>query len=241
MKKFFYVLYAAICYFIFFGTILYLIGFVSGLVVPKSVDSGEVVHPFFALIVDLGLIGLFGIQHSVMARQGFKQKWKSIVPEPIERSTYVLFASIMVIVLVYFWQPLPHVIWDATGTIAGGALLAVSLAGWAIVFLSTFLINHFHLFGLYQVYEFLKGKGQQTPRFRVPFLYRMVRHPLYMGFLIAFWAAPLMTAGHLLFALSMTAYILIGIHHEEKDLVKVHGEDYEQYRRKTPKIVPFGK
>jgi protein-S-isoprenylcysteine O-methyltransferase Ste14 len=241
MKKSFYLLYAAVSYLIFFGTILYLIGFVSNLLVPKSIDTGATTSPFLAVLINIGLIILFGFQHSIMARQGFKEKWTRIVPEPIERSTYVLFASIAVILLLFFWQPIPFVIWDLSGTIAGNILTILSFAGWGMLFLSTFLINHFHLFGLQQVYQFAAGRNQLAPRFRIPFLYRMVRHPLYLGFLIAFWAAPVMTTGHLLFAISMTVYIFIGIYHEEKDLERVHGEDYRKYRRKTPKIIPMSK
>ena len=241
MKKVFYVLYATVCYLIFFATFLYLIGFVSNLIVPKSIDTGETTSVPVAVMVNLSLISLFGLQHSVMARQGFKRKWTKIVPEPIERSTYVLFASIAVILLLYFWKPIPYIFWNFAGTTAGYILMGVSFLGWGIILLSTFLINHFHLFGLHQVYQHATGKEQRTLRFKTPFLYRMVRHPLYLGFLIAFWAAPVMTAGHLLFAASMTAYIFIGIYHEEKDLVKMYGDAYQQYKKTTPGIIPLTK
>ena len=198
MKKIFYVLYASLCYLIFFVTFLYLIGFVTNLFVPKSIDTGKESTASVAILVNLGLISLFGIQHSVMARRGFKKKWTKIIPEPIERSTYVLFASIFVILLLYFWKPIPVVIWNLAGTTSGNILMGVSFLGWGMVLLSTFLINHFHLFGLHQVYQHTTDKEQKTIMFRTPFLYRMVRHPLYLGFLIAFWAAPVMTVGHLL-------------------------------------------
>lgn len=244
MKKTLYSLYAVVCYLIFFVTILYLIGFVSNLLVPKSVDTTggkEPLPAFPAILVNLGLMGLFAVQHSVMARQGFKEKWTRIIPAPIERSTYVLLASIAVILLFVFWQPIPAVIWDMAGTPGGYILLAISFLGWGMLFLSTFLINHFHLFGLHQVYDFVSDKEQKPLRFRTPFLYKMVRHPLYLGFLIAFWFAPVMTIGHLLFSAVMTIYIFIGIHHEEKDLQKLYGAEYQQYRQKTSKILPFGR
>lgn len=242
MKKVFYLLYAVICYLIFFATFLYFIGFVSNLFVPKSIDTAG--NKDFSIIlkvlIDLGLISLFGIQHSVMARQGFKKKWTRIIPEPIERSTYVLFSSLIVILLLIYWQAVPDVIWSADKTV-GAILLVVSFFGWGMVFLSTYLINHFQLFGLQQVYNYSANKKQELLRFQIPFLYKMVRHPLYLGFLIAFWAAPVMTIGHLVFTIGMTVYIFIGIYHEEKDLIKLYGRDYEQYQRKTPKVIPFTK
>jgi methanethiol S-methyltransferase len=244
MKKIIYTLYAGFCYAVFLVTFLYLVGFVENLLVPRSVDSIDEAaagHWFTALLINLGLISLFGIQHSVMARQGFKQKWKQFIPAPVERSTYVLFTSIVLVFLYRFWQPLPFIIWDLSESAAGTVLLTVSFIGWGIVLLSTFLINHFHLFGLYQVYQFITKKVQHSDTFSTPLLYRIMRHPLYLGFLIAFWAAPVMTAGHLFFALAMTAYILIGIHHEEKDLVNTHGESYKQYAEQTPKLIPFKK
>jgi methanethiol S-methyltransferase len=244
MKKTIYTFYAGFCYIIFLITFLYLIGFVGNLLVPKSIDTIDATitrHWFIAVLINLGLISLFAIQHSVMARQGFKEKWKQFIPAPVERSTYVLFASIVLVTLYFFWQPLPFVIWDFSETTAGIILIILSFTGWGIVLLSTFLINHFHLFGLYQVYQFITKKVQHSDTFRTPLLYRIVRHPLYLGFLIAFWATPLMTAGHLFFAIAMTIYILIGIHHEEKDLVNTHGDSYKRYVKQTPKIIPFVK
>jgi methanethiol S-methyltransferase len=244
MKKTIYTFYATFCYLVFLITFLYLIGFVENLLVPKSIDTIDetITKPWFiAVLINVGLISLFAIQHSVMARQGFKEKWKKFIPAPVERSTYVLFASIVLVILYFFWQPLPFVIWDFSETTAGIILFILSFTGWGIVLLSTFLINHFHLFGLYQVYQFITKKVQHSDTFKTPFLYRMVRHPLYLGFLIAFWATPVMTAGHLFFAIGMTAYILIGIHHEEKDLVNTHGDSYKQYVKQTPKLIPFKK
>jgi methanethiol S-methyltransferase len=181
MKKTIYTIYAIVCYFIFLITFLYLIGFVENLLVPKAintVDENVTRHWFSALLINTGLISLFGIQHSVMARQGFKEKWKKFIPEPVERSTYVLFASIVLIILYFFWQPLPFVIWDFSGSPGRVILLAISFTGWGIVLFSTFLINHFHLFGLYQVYQFITKKLHHPDTFRTPLLYRMVRHPL---------------------------------------------------------------
>jgi methanethiol S-methyltransferase len=241
MKKAFYLLYSTVCYIIFFATILYLIGFVENLYVPKSVNTGKETTIPVAILINLGLISLFGIQHSVMARKGFKKMWTTIIPEPIERSTYVLIASIMVILLMYFWKPIPVEIWNLSDTVAGAILIPLSFAGWGILFVSTFLINHFHLFGLQQVYQHAIGKEQRTLRFRTPFLYKLVRHPLYLGFIIAFWATPVMTAGHLLFSACMTIYIFIGIYHEEKDLVKMYGSEYHVYRENTARVIPFTK
>jgi protein-S-isoprenylcysteine O-methyltransferase Ste14 len=220
---------------------VYFIGFVSNLFVPKSIDTGERTSIDIAILINMGLMSLFALQHSVMARQAFKKKWIRIIPEPIERSTYVLLSSIAVILLFRFWKPIPFAVWDYSGTIAGYVLMSISFLGWVILFLSTFLINHFHLFGLHQVYHYVTSKPEQSFKFSTPFLYRIVRHPLYLGFIIAFWMTPLMTLGHLLFSITMTLYILIGIYHEEKDLIKTFGNDYLQYRKKTPKILPFSK
>jgi protein-S-isoprenylcysteine O-methyltransferase Ste14 len=237
MKKGFYRLYAIICYLIFFGTFLYFIGFVANLFVPRSLDAaGESRFPLYiAILINAGLISIFGLQHSIMARQGFKKRWTRLVPEAVERSTYVLFASIVVVLLVFFWQPVPYVMWDLSDTLAGDTLKIIAFVGWGLILVSTYLINHFHLFGLQQAFS----REQAALPFRTPFLYKLVRHPLYLGFLIAFWAAPVMTAGHLLFSLGMSLYIFIGIHHEEKDLTKLYGTDYERYRQRTPKILPF--
>ena len=245
MKKATFLIYATLCYVVFFATFLYLIGFVENLLVPKSIDTKDLIDEKsmdlgLVILLNLGLIALFGIQHSVMARSSFKKKWQKIIPSPIERSTYVLFTSGILIFMFFYWKPISFIIWDFSGSTAGNVLLGISFLGWGIVLLSTFLINHFHLFGLQQVVQYFMDK---TPNdvFRIPLLYKIVRHPLYLGFLIAFWATPKMTAGHLIFSIGMSVYILIGIHHEEKDLIKTHGEKYRQYRSETPKLIPFWK
>ena len=254
MKKLLYFLYAFICYTIFFATFLYLIAFVENVTqfdfakvyaayFPTTLDFGSSsVGIAAAILINLGLIALFGLQHSVMARPGFKEKWTKIVPEPIERSTYVLLASIMLIILYYFWQPITIGIWDLSGTLTGTVLLVLSLLGWGLILISTFVINHFDLFGLRQVYLYAKNDtASKKIEFQTPNLYKVVRHPLYLGFLMAFWFAPVMTVGHLIFAVGMTIYIFIGIYHEEKDLVNAFGEKYKTYRMQVPKIIPFAK
>ncbi|WP_232494006.1 methanethiol S-methyltransferase [Novosphingobium kaempferiae] len=234
-----FLLFAVAAYAIFFVTFLYLVGFVGNLPrLPVTVDRGPQGSVLAAVVVDLFLIALFGVQHSVMARQGFKRAWTRMVPEPLERSIYVLCASVVLIVLFAFWRPIPANIWTVTNP-AGAAVLWVLFAvGWLLVLLSTFLINHFELFGLQQVYLHARGQSAAAPRFRQPLFYRFVRHPLYSGFLIAFWATPAMSGGHLLLALGMTAYILIAIGYEERDLVGLFGRDYEDYRAKVGMLAP---
>lgn len=240
MKKILFLSYGVFCYSKFLVTFIYLIGFVENLIVPKTIDSVESSPWYLALVINLTLIALFGLQHSIMARRGFKEKWTKIIPEPIERSTYVLIASIFLMLLYYFWQPISFEIWNVSNITFKSVLLAISFLGWVLVLLSTFLINHFHLFGLYQVLQYVLEK-QSKDTFKIPFLYKIVRHPLYLGFLIAFWFTPLLTVGHLIFNIGMTIYILIGIHHEEKDLIQLHGDSYRHYRKNTPKLIPFGK
>jgi methanethiol S-methyltransferase len=234
-----YLLFALVAYAIFFATFLYLIGFVGNLPgLPKTVDSG-IPGPFAsALIVNLALIALFGLQHSVMARKGFKQAWKRIIPPPVERSVYVLFASLALILLFAFWRPIAGEVWRIDNPLGAGLMWALFAAGWLIVLLSTFLINHFELFGLQQVYLHARGRTPADPQFRQPFFYRFVRHPLYAGFFLAFWAAPVMSSGHLLLALGMSTYMLIAIRYEERDLVGLFGSEYEDYRSRVGMLTP---
>jgi methanethiol S-methyltransferase len=239
MSKAIALVYAVVCYVMFLGVILYTIGFVADLVVPKTIDSGETSPLLASIVTDLMLLGIFAIQHSVMARQEFKAWWTRFVPRTVERSTYVLFANLAVILLLWKWQPIPQMVWSAENPALAFFLVALSLAGWGTVFLSTFLINHFDLFGLKQVIDNISGQIGREQKFYTPFLYKFVRHPLYLGFLIAFWATPLMTMGHLLFAVATTAYIFIGIALEERDLVSHFGDTYLDYRARVSMIVPM--
>jgi protein-S-isoprenylcysteine O-methyltransferase Ste14 len=230
--------YGLVCYAIFFATICYTVGFVGNILVPHSIDSTPVLPLPNALLVDAGLLALFAIQHSIMARQSFKRWWTQFVPTPLERSTYVLASSLCLIALFYCWQPLGGHIWTVTNATAVALLYTIFATGWLILFGSTFLINHFDLFGLRQVWFYLHGEDYGPVKFATPMLYKVVRHPLYVGMLLGFWATPVMTTTHLLFALLSTGYILIGIRLEEKDLVQAHGESYRQYRRQVPMLIP---
>ena len=234
-------LYGLASYAIFFVTFLYAIGFVCGLVVPKTIDTGAVVPTAEALIVNLLLMSVFAIQHSVMARKQFKQWWTQFVPAPIERSTYVLFTSLALILLFWQWRPMPTPVWQIGDASVAMAVTALSLVGWLVVLTSTFLINHFELFGLQQVVNNLAGRSMPAPRFRTPLYYKFVRHPIYLGFIIAFWAAPTMTVGRLLFAAVTTAYIFVGIFLEERDLVDLFGDEYRRYRERVSMLVPWRK
>jgi Putative protein-S-isoprenylcysteine methyltransferase len=241
MSRFVGFLYGLVAYFVFFGTILYAIGFVTGLLVPKTIDTGTESSATQALVVNLLLMSLFAVQHSLMARKQFKQWWTQYVPKSVERSTYVLFASLTLILLFWQWRPMPAVVWEISDPDVAVTIVTLSFGGWVIVFTSTFLINHFELFGLHQVANNLAGHEMPAPRFRTPLYYKFVRHPIYLGFIIAFWAAPTMTVGHLLFAAVTTAYIFLGILLEERDLVDMFGDDYRRYKKRVSMLVPWRK
>ena len=233
------VLYGAVCYVIFFATFLYAIAFVGNIRVPRSIDVGPEATFTTALLIDAVLLSIFAVQHSVMARQWFKRAWTKIIPAAIERSTYVLFASSALILLFWQWRPITTIVWDVQTPAYRTMLWVAFAAGWAIVLISTFLISHFELFGLSQVYAYFKNRNLGELTFGTPFFYKAVRHPIYMGFTIAFWATPHMTGGHAFFAFMCTAYMLVAIQFEEHDLIKMYGERYLQYRREVSMILPI--
>lgn len=231
--------FSLIAYAIFLATFLYLIGFVGDLsFLPITVDRGPSTSPATALVTDLALISLFGFQHSVMARQGFKRKWTRVVPWPIERSVYVIFASTVLVILFAFWRPISGDVWNVASPIGQVIIWALFAAGWGIVLLSTFLINHFELFGLQQAWLHLSGRDAAAPVFHQPLLYKWVRHPLYLGFFIAFWATPQMSYGHLLLSVGVSIYMLIAIRYEERDLVHLFGSQYVEYRTRVGMLIP---
>jgi protein-S-isoprenylcysteine O-methyltransferase Ste14 len=232
-------LYGSICYAIFFVTFLYACGFVGNFLVPRSIDSAPAISLGHSLLINTALLGIFGIQHSVMARQSFKNWWTRFVPKSVERSTYVLFSSLCLIALFYFWQPMGGNIWNVTNSTGIAILYTLFASGWLLVLATTFLINHFDLFGLRQVWLYLRGQEYTPLKFVTPGPYKYVRHPLYVGWLLAFWSTPTMTAAHLVFAIVTTAYILVAIQFEERDLVDLHGQMYADYRRRVPMLVPF--
>lgn len=241
MKKFLFLVYGVICYLIFFVTFCYAVGFVSALVVPKHIDSAPQSPLGYAFVVNAILLSIFALQHSIMARPAFKRWWTRFVPEPIERSTYVLLASLCLILLFWYWQPMGGVIWEVSAPTARILLQALCLLGFTIVLVSTLMINHFDLFGLRQVWLYFSGKKYEPLTFRTPLFYKHVRHPLYLGFMIAFWSTPVMTAAHLFFAIMTTLYMLTAIQFEERDLITHFGARYEEYKRSAPMLIPFTK
>jgi methanethiol S-methyltransferase len=231
-------LYGVFCYVVFFATFLYAIGFIGNIFVPKSIDSGRSGTLSEAVIVDLSLLALFAIQHSLMARQWFKRAWTVVIPQAAERSTYVLFSSICLLLLFWLWRPIGLTIWRVDNPILEALILCLYAAGWVIVLVATFLIDHFDLFGLRQAWMRFRDQPYRPLGFQTPGFYKLVRHPLYVGWLLVFWSAPTMTSAHLVFSIATTAYILIAIQLEERDLVAIHGEAYERYREQVPMLAP---
>ena len=232
-------LYGIVAYLAFAVVIVYAIGFVTGLMVPKTIDSGPASPLVESIVINIVLLTIFALQHSVMARPQFKKWWTTIVPKSVERSTYVLLASLALALVFWQWRPIPGVVWEVKDPTIAASLLYLGLFGWVLVFISTFMINHFELFGLHQVANNLTGNSMPPMKFKTPMLYNVVRHPIYLGFIIFVWATPTMTAGHLLFAAVVTAYIFVGIALEEHDLIEVFGDEYRRYRRRVAMIVPF--
>jgi len=241
MGRFIALIYGIAAYAMFFVTFLYAVAFVGNMPVPTTIDSGAVAPLAEALIVNLILLSIFAMQHSVMARPAFKKWWTQFVPKPVERSTYVLLASLALVLLFWQWRPLPAVLWHVDQPQLAMVVTGLSHLGWLIVLSSSFLINHFELFGLHQVANNMTGRAMAEPRFRTPLYYKFVRHPIYLGFIIAFWATPTMTVGHLLFAAVTTAYIFVGIMLEERDLIDLFGDEYRRYRNRVSMLLPWRK
>jgi protein-S-isoprenylcysteine O-methyltransferase Ste14 len=230
-------MYGIASYFVFFCSFLYAVAFIGNYLVPKSIDVGSEGGLTQSILINVGLLGVFAVQHSVMARPAFKRWWTSIVPASCERSTYVLISSLLLILIFWQWRPIVTTVWHVEGWPAT-LLIAIYWIGWLTTLTSTYMIDHFELFGLRQVFDALRGAAARVPQFKTPLLYRLVRHPLLLGFLLVFWATPHMTAGHLLFAIMTTGYILVGVRLEERDLVAQFGATYEQYRRRVPMLMP---
>jgi protein-S-isoprenylcysteine O-methyltransferase Ste14 len=231
-------LYGGVSYVVFLVAFLYAIGFVGNLVVPRSIDSPVSDGTGSALLVNVLLLGLFAVQHSVMARPGFKRIWTKVIPPAVERSTFVLLSSIILLLIFWQWRPMTSIVWEVSNSFGAAALWAMNGIGWIIVLISTFLIDHWHLFGLRQVLDHLRQRSEKSPVFTTRGLYRFLRHPIMLGFVVAFWATPVMTVGHLLFAAATTGYILVGVLLEERDLVAVHGGTYLDYRKRVPMLIP---
>ena len=238
LKRILFFAYGTFCYLIFLGTFLYAIGFIGNFGVPTTLDGAATAPLAISFAIDAALLALFAVQHSVMARKWFKAWWTRIVPKPIERSTYVLFSSVALILLFTFWQPLGGVVWSVESPAGRLVLRGLFVFGWGLILYATFLINHFDLFGMRQVWRYLRGQSDSAMRFVTPGPYRLVRHPLYVGWLFAFWMTPLMTSAHLLFSIATTAYILLAIQFEERDLVREYGNAYEEYKQVVPMLVP---
>lgn len=241
MKRFLIFLYGIICYVMFLCTFLYAVFFLAGILVPKTIDSGTTAAFGYSLIIDLILLSIFAVQHTTMARPAFKRRWTRIIPKHMERSTYVLFTNLVLILLFWQWRPIPNVVWNVTSQWGQIILWALFVMGWFIVLTSTFLISHTHLFGLQQVSEAVKGKPVSAPKFMSPGYYKYIRHPLMLGFLISFWAFPKMSLGHLIFSAAASGYILVALRFEEHDLIEYFGQKYIDYKRRVPMLIPFTK
>lgn len=242
MKKAVVALYGLLAYGVFLAAFLYAIAFVGDFLVPKTINSGTPEDTTTSVLINLGLMSLFALQHSIMARPGFKKWWTGLIPRVAERSTYVLLASSLLFLLYWQWRPMPTVVWEVESEVGVLALNTLFALGWLIVLLATFMINHFDLFGLKQVYDYVKNIEPRRPEFKLRMLYQIVRHPIMLGFIIAFWATPVMTAGHLLFAATTTAYIYVAVAFlEERDLLKIFGDQYREYQKNVPMLLPFSK